>query len=543
MVEKNKHYIFEITDISSDGNGVGASDGFTVFVPNTAPGDICETVIVKVLSRYAVGRMLRLITPSPDRTEPVCPVYKRCGGCQLQHIKYKAQLEIKRGFIESAMRRIGGFSGFVCDDMLGMDTPYRYRNKCILPIGADQSGTPQSGFYARRSHDIIPVDDCPAGGEINKSITRAVIEYMTENSVSAYDETRHAGVVRRVFIRSARASGEIMVAVSVNASGLPRRERLIKRLRDVSDNIVSIYININKGRNNNVLGKENKLIYGKKEITDTLCGISFGISPHSFFQINPIMTEKLYSRALEYAAISEKDKVLDVYCGIGTISLAAAKLADSVIGVEIVEQAVINARANAAANGIENAVFFAESAESAVPRLMEQGAAPDIVILDPPRKGSDEATLRAIASVLPKRIIYVSCNPATLARDVKFLAEYGYAPERCTGVDMFPHTCHVETVCQLVLRRSPVHINIDVDVEELVRDKRGTATYEQIKAYVLEHTGLKVSNLYIAQVKQKCGIIERENYNKPKSEDSKQPQCPPEKEAAIRNALEHFRMI
>lgn len=446
MVEKNKHYIIEITDISSDGSGVGAVDGFTVFVPNTALGDVCETVIVKVLSRYAVGRMIKLIKESPDRTEPICPAYKRCGGCQLQHISYEAQLRIKRGFIEAAMRRIGGFEGFECGDMIGMENPYRYRNKCIFPIGPDKSGEPLSGFYARRSHDIIPVDDCLAGSELNKRITRAVVDYMRENNVSVYDESSHSGIVRRVFIRSAHSSGEIMVVVSVNANTLPRRERLIKRLRDISENIVSIYVNINKERNNSVLGRENKLIYGKAEITDILCGIYFKISPHSFFQINPFMTEKLYSRALEYADISNEDRVLDVYCGIGTISLAAAKQSKSVIGVEIVEQAVIDARANAAQNGIENAVFYAESAEQAVPRLIEEGAVPDTVILDPPRKGSDDATLGAIVHAGPKRIVYISCNPATLARDAKFLAEHGYTPHKCTGVDMFPHTCHVECV-------------------------------------------------------------------------------------------------
>lgn len=454
MIEKNKLYTIEITGISSDGNGVGAIDGFTVFVPVTAPGDVAEVLIVKVLSRYAIGRLMSIKQPSPMRTDAPCGVFRRCGGCHMQHIKYDAQLEIKRTFIEAAMQRIGGFKNFSCDDMLGMDNPYRYRNKCVFPVGTDKNGKTVSGFYARRSHDIIPIDECMMGSEINSRINEAVLQYMQENNVQPYDEQKHSGTVRRVFIRNSRDESEIMVVISINALGIPSRERLIKRLRNVSDKIVSIYININTEKNNSVLGRENKLIYGKAEIDDTLCGIKFRVSPNSFYQINTVMTEHLYNRAIEYSKISPEDIVLDVYCGIGTISLAAAKHAKQVVGVEIVEQAIINARDNAAANNINNAEFYAESAEQAVPRLIEGGMRPDVVILDPPRKGSDEKTLSEICSAAPKRIVYVSCNPATLARDAKFLAELGYVPQRCTGVDMFPHTAHVETVVAMTKTQS-----------------------------------------------------------------------------------------
>ena len=520
MPEKNKHYEIEITDISSDGNGVGTIDGFTVFVPSAAVGDIAEIVVVKVLSHYAIGRIIKLIKNSPDRTEPDCVAYKRCGGCQLRHITYPTQLKVKKGFIESALRRIGGFVGFCCDEILGMEYPERYRNKCIFPIGRDKQGEIVSGFYARRSHEIIKIDDCLAGSEINSRIVRAVKSYMEENNVSVYDENTHDGLVRRVFIRDARVSGEIMVVLSVNGKNIPKRERLIKKLKDVSDKIVSVYININEKKANNVLGDENKLIYGKETIEDVLCGITFRISPHSFYQINPYMTEKLYSKALEYAQITKNDNVLDVYCGIGTISLSAAKNAKKVTGIEIVEQAVINARENAKNNGIENAEFFADSAENAVPMLIEKGMKPDIVILDPPRKGSDEATLAAIVKAEPKRIVYVSCNEATLARDVKFLSQFGYSPTKCTGVDMFPHTCHVETVVLLSKLKSSEHINVELSMDELdLTAAEKKATYQEIKDYVLEHYGLKVSQLNIAQIKRKCGIIDRENYNKPKSDD------------------------
>ena len=470
MVEKNKHYIIEITDISSDGNGVGAVDGFAVFVPMTAAGDVCDVLIVKVLSHYAIGRLMEIKKPSPDRMMPECQSFKRCGGCHLQHIDYAAQLRIKKNFVDSAMQRIGGFTDFACDEVLGMESPRRYRNKCVYPIGTDKSGKLISGFYARRSHDIIEVGDCILGGEINERINTAVLSYMRENNVPPYDEKTHTGLVRRTFIRctnpyqvapacggnvaSATMGVEIMVVISVNGDTIPRRERLIKKLRDVSEDIASIYININKEKNNSVLGRDNKLIYGKAAISDTLCGIRFEISPHSFYQINPYRTERLYNKAIEYAKITPDDTVLDVYCGIGTISLAAAKRAKKVTGIEIVKQAIENAKENAKNNGIENAEFFADSAENAVPMLIENGMRPDIVILDPPRKGSDEQTLNAIASASPKRIVYVSCNPATLARDIKYLATFGYTPIRATAVDMFPHTCHVETI--MLLQRQDV---------------------------------------------------------------------------------------
>lgn len=428
MVEKNELYIIEITDISSDGNGVGAVDGFTVFVPSSAVGDIVEIRITKVKPRYAQGVINKINSPSADRTEPPCKAYSECGGCQLLHIDYEAQKRAKKNFIESAFQRIGGFKNFKCDEIITMDKPERYRNKCIYQIGTDGSGTPVSGFFANRSHDIIPIKDCLISPEINSDINNAVLEYIKESG----------GEINSLFIRHARTTGEIMVLAKTDGSSLPCREMFIKRLLSASDKIVSIYIGTTKG---------NKLIYGKSEITDTLCGIEFKISPDSFYQVNPYMTEMLYNKALEYAEITENDNVLDVYCGIGTISLVAAKTAKYVTGVELVKQAIENAKDNAKNNGITNAEFFADSAENAVPKLIKGGMKPNIVILDPPRKGSDEKTLEAIVSAAPERIVYVSCNPATLARDARYLAERGYMPQRCTGVDMFPGTFHVETVC------------------------------------------------------------------------------------------------
>ncbi len=543
MVEKNKHYEIEIMGVSSDGNGVGAVDGFTVFVPMTVTGDVCDVVIVKVLSRYAIGRAMEITKASPIRKEPVCPAYKGCGGCHLQHIEYNAQLEIKRGFVDSAMQRIGGFSELYSDAVIGMECPERYRNKCIFPIGVDKVGEVVAGFYRRRSHDIIPVSDCMVSSEINAKIVEAVKEYITECGVSVYDEATKKGLVRRVFIRDGKVSGEIMVVLSVNGMSIPKKDILVGKLLAASDRIVSVYLNVNETHGNTVLGRENKLLYGRSVICDTLMGLEFEISPHSFYQINPEMTEKLYSKALEYAEITDKDTVLDVYCGIGTISLVAAGSAKRVIGIEIVPEAIEDARKNARSNGIENAEFYADSAENAVPRLIEAGLRPDVVILDPPRKGSDEATLKAIAQARPERIVYVSCNVATLARDANYLSELGYAPVKCVGVDMFPNTIHVETVVLLSQLKPDDIIEVDIDLDELdITSSESKATYEEIKAYVLDKYGFKVSSLYIAQIKTKYGIKDGVNYNISKK-GSRVPTCPPDKEQAIADALKYFKMI
>lgn len=542
-VEKNKEYIVDIESVTNEGNGVCRIDGYTVFVPMTAAGDKARIRIVKTKPSYGFGKLVGLAAASPVRTEPVCANFRRCGGCQLMHIDYSEQLKIKSDTVNDALRRIGGISGYIFDGIIGMAEPYKYRNKMIFPIGRGKNGSPAAGFYAAGSHDIVPLTGCAIGPDICSHIIRAVTSYAKMYGISVYDEQTHSGILRRIFIRGSKNCGEYMVVISVNSDSLPHTDKLTEMLTDGHGEITGILLNINKKRTNLVLGEKNILIYGKERLTDVLCQNTFEISVHSFFQVNPVQTEKLYDTAIRYAAITAEDRVMDIYCGIGTISLACAKYAKCVTGIEIVPEAIEDAKNNAAANGISNAAFYAADAADIVPRLIKDGAAPDIVILDPPRKGSDEKTLGAITSALPKRIVYVSCNPATLARDVKFLTQNGYTADRVTAVDMFPHTAHVETVCQLVLRRSPVHINIDVNVEELVQDKRGQATYEQIKAYVLEHSGLKVSSLYIAQIKRKCGIIERENYNKPKSEDARQPQCSQEKEAAIVEALKHFHMV
>ncbi len=447
--EKNKIYNIEIKDVSSDGNGVGNIDGFVVFVPYSVGGDILKIQIVKVQKSYAYGKILEILTPSPKRAEILCPAYGKCGGCSLMHIDYDHQLEIKRGIIDNALGRIGGFLERV-SEMIPAPSQFRYRNKMIFPIG-EVKGEVVSGFYRERSHDIIPLDDCLLGYEFNSRVLSAVTEYMKECNVKSYDESTHTGDIRRVFTRCGCVSSEIMVIVSATKKALPKPDVLVDKLLKISNKITSIILNVNSKKTNLVLGDENIVLYGKNTISDTLLGVKYEISPHSFYQINHAQTENLYNKALQYANISADDTVMDIYCGIGTISLSASKLAKEVIGIEIVPQAIENAKKNAERNGIKNAKFYCADAADIVPKLIADGISPDIVLIDPPRKGSDEATLSAIASSNPKRIVYVSCNPATLARDMKFLKSFGYTPEKICGVDMFANTNHVETVVKLCL--------------------------------------------------------------------------------------------
>lgn len=446
-VEKNQSYEVQIHAMSSEGNGIAQIDGYTLFVPQTAAGDMVRVQVLKVKSSYGYAKVLEILKPSDARQMPFCQVFEKCGGCTLQHLQYPFQLAAKKQFIEDALQRIGGFSDLHADEMIGMEHPYRYRNKMVFPIGW-RNGQITAGFYRERSHDLIPLSDCSLGDSENQKILRAVISYMEENRISPYDETSHTGCVRRVFIRQSRHFEERMAVISANCKKPLYPDRLTEAIQKACPSVCSIYWNQNCEKNNLVLGKNNILLAGKPTIRDRLCGLEYEISPHSFFQVNPEQTERLYQKALEDAEISSGDTVLDVYCGIGTISLAAAKRAGRVIGVEIVPQAIEDAKKNAEKNGIFNAEFYAADAQSLVPKLIREGICPDVVVLDPPRKGSDPETLSAILSAAPKRIVYVSCNPATLARDLKLLSGH-YQIQNVTGVDMFPWTSHVETIALL----------------------------------------------------------------------------------------------
>ena len=546
-IKKNDILTVEITDTGIEGEGIGKTDGFILFVKDAVIGDTVQVKVMKAKKNYAYAKLEKVLVPSPFRVQPPCPFHRQCGGCQLQPLSYEKQLEFKQNKIRNNLIRIGGFSPEHIDacmePIIGMEDPWHYRNKAQFPFGYDKEGNVVTGFYAGRSHNIIANTDCALGVEENKTVLETILAYMKKYGVSAYDETSGKGLIRHVLIRKGFASGQLMACVVINGNKLPEEKTLAEELWKIPG-MTSVSINVNTERTNVILGKKVRVLKGKEKIEDTIGDVVFRISPLSFYQVNPIQTKKLYGQALEYAGLTGEETVWDLYCGIGTISLFLAKKAKKVYGVEIVPEAIADAKENAARNGITNAEFFVGKAEEVLPRKYEEeGVYADVIVVDPPRKGCDEKCLETMVRMRPERIVYVSCDSATLARDLKYLGEMGYEVRKWRGCDMFPGTVHVETVCLLVLRNPVTHINIDVDVEEMVQDKRGMATYGQIKEYVLEHSGLKVSSLYIAQVKQKHGIIERENYNKPKSDDARQPQCPLEKERAITEALKHFGML
>ena len=571
---KNDIVTVKIEDIGTEGEGIGKLEGFTLFVKDAVMGDVVEARLVKVKKNYAYARLEKVLTSSPLRVKPVCPYHKQCGGCQIQAMSYEAQLQFKENKVKNNLVRIGGFDRLfiesVMEPVVGMEQPWHYRNKAQFPVGTDKDGRIITGFYAGRTHSIIANTDCALGVEENEPILQKVLAYMQNEKVSAYDETTGQGLVRHILIRKGFTSGEIMVCLVINGKSLPKEDRLVSTLREIPG-MTSIWLNYNTKNTNVIMGTEGRVLWGQNTITDVIhrrsieeinsgkdClrydskenapqGITFAISPLSFYQVNPIQTEKLYSLALEYAGLTGEETVWDLYCGIGTISLFMAQCAKEVHGVEIVPQAIEDARKNAERNHIENATFYVGKAEEVLPRLYEEEHIfADVICVDPPRKGCDEACLNTIIKMAPKRIVYVSCDSATLARDLKYLCENGYEIKKVRAVDQFGQTVHVETVCLLSkLHEAKHHVNVKLDMDEMdLTAAESKATYEEIKKYVAEHNdGMKVSNLYIAQVKRKCGIEVGENFNLPKSEDSRQPQCPKKKEDAIVDALKYFQMI
>ena len=467
---------------------------------------------------------------------------KKCGGCPMLGLDYAEQLKQK----EAAVRKLVGKYGPVAP-IRGAETPCHYRNKVISTFAAGPGGKLVSGIYAAGTHKVLPVESCLLQDEVLDTVMQAVRAAASTCRYQPYNEDKGTGLLRHCLLRRGVVSGQVMVVLVTAQPVLPGAKNFVRALLAEAEKrhvpVTTVVQNYNPRRTSVVLGEEEKVLYGKGFILDTLCGKTYALSPRSFYQISHDQTEVLYGLAVEAARLTGKEVVLDAYCGIGTIGLTASGRAKQVVGVELNRDAVRDAIGNARHNNVKNARFFAADATQWITEAAAAGQRADVIFMDPPREGSTPQFIESVARMAPKRVVYVSCNPETMARDLALLTAKGYRAEGFTPVDLFPQTAHVETVCQLILRKPAVHINIDVDVEELVQDKRGMATYGQIKDYVLEHSGLKVSSLYIAQVKQKCGIIERENYNKPKSEDAKQPQCPPEKEKAIMEALRYYGMI
>ena len=486
--QKNDIVTIEITDMDEKGQGIGKAGGFTLFVKDTVPGDVAVVKLMKVKKNYGFAKLTEIITPSPDRIAPACPKAKACGGCQLQEMSYEAELRFKENKVKNNLVRLGGFPEEyiekIKEPIVGMqasslqDTqtvqnfeaeknfaveekhslaarefyPYRYRNKAQYPIGLDKEGNPVAGFYAGHTHDIIANTDCLLGREVNQKILEIVLEFLKTEKIRPYDESTNKGLFRHVLIREGFQTGEIMVCLIINGKSFPKEEQLCERLTSEIPSIASIILNMNMEKTNVIMGNVTRVLWGKDTITDYLGGIKFEISARSFYQVNPVQAERIYSKALEYAALSGKENVWDLYCGIGTISLFLAKSAGNVYGVEVIPEAIEDAKENAAANGITNAEFFVGKAEEVLPEVYENEPGksgkfhPDVIVVDPPRKGCDEKCLDTMLLMKPERIVYVSCDSATLARDLKVLCAQNYELKAWQAFDQFSRTVHVEVV-------------------------------------------------------------------------------------------------
>lgn len=582
-MQKNDTVIVTIEDIGVNGEGIGKVDGYTLFIKDAIIGDVVEARVMKAKKNYGYARLLQVLTPSRDRVMPRCPLARRCGGCQIQEMSYERQLLFKQGKVRGNLERIGGFAPELLEEtmepVVGMEDPFHYRNKAQFPFGTDRDGNPVTGFYAGRTHDIIANTDCALGVPVNREILEIILDHMKKYKISSYDEKSGKGLFRHVLIRFGFTTKEIMVCFVVNRergeSGkksagqqkqvggqnrragdsniwIPRQDELIERLRRIPG-MTSISVSPNTRRSNVIMGDTYRVIWGSSTITDYIGKVKYQISPLSFYQVNPVQTEKLYSLALEYADLQGTETVWDLYCGIGTISLFLAQKAKEVRGVEIIPQAIEDARENARINAIKNAEFYVGKAEEVLPQYYAdyarthsgEGARADVIVVDPPRKGCDEVLLKTMLDMEPERIVYVSCDSATLARDLKYLCESGeYGIVKWRTVDQFPMSVHCETVVLLSKLNTKQHIEVELNLDELdLTAAESKATYDEIKEYVLEKYGLKVSSLYISQVKRKCGLDVGPNYNLPKKDDAKVPRCPPEKEAAIVEALKYFQMI
>lgn len=564
MMQKNEIVKVKIEDIGVGGEGIGKVDGYTLFIKDAIIGDVVEAKVMKAKKNYGYARLMNVLTPSKDRVEePVCPMARKCGGCQIQEMKYPAQLAFKEAKVRGNLERIGEVPTELLDQIMhpavGMDgegmQPFRYRNKAQFPIGTDKDGRVIAGFYAGRTHSIIENTDCALGVEVNEEILNCILDFMEEFKIPAYDEVKHKGLVRHVLLRYGFKTDEIMVCLVINGKTIPHCHDLVGRLRQISG-MTSITLSTNTAKTNVIMGDTIRLLWGQEFITDYIGEIKYQISPLSFYQVNPVQTEKLYGLALDYAGLTGNEAVWDLYCGIGTISLFLAKKAKQVYGVEIVPQAIDDAKNNAKINDITNAEFYVGKAEEVLPEYYKEyekthngeTAHADVIVVDPPRKGCEESLLQTIVDMQPEKVVYVSCDSATLARDVKFLRANGYELKDVTPVDQFPHTVHVET-CVLLGRKivndknvEYMHVDYEPEDAEYLRGIEGSATYAEIKKWIKEQYNVSVSSLYIAQCKDACGFEKRDNYNKG-VEGHRVPNCPEEKKKLILEAFKHFKMI
>ena len=536
---KNQEHTVTIEGYGEGGMGVARIDGRVVFVHGALRGEKCRVLILKTLKSVAFAKVLEVLEPSSERMESDCPYFPRCGGCTYRHIRYEEELRLKKQRVQDNLSRIGG-SDVTVEEILGAQDTLRYRNKAQYPVSKDGA----VGFYRARTHEVIECEHCLLVRPEADAAAEALREYMQSCRVAGYDEKTGRGLIRHLYVRS-NAAGESLICVLVNGDKLPKEDRLVALLRDACPKCTGIVLGTNTKKGNVILGDRYRTLWESDRLEDTLCGKTFRLSVPSFYQVNRAQAERLYAKTIEFAGLTGQETVLDLYCGAGTITLALSDHAKKVLGAEIVPEAIDDARENAARNGVKNAEFFCGDASDVAKKLARENLRPDVITVDPPRKGLAADVVESIAEMQPGRVVYVSCDSATMARDVKRLADLGYTARRACAVDMFPRADHVETV--VLLSKGEVDskkIRVEFSLEDMdMSEFQDGATYTQIKDYVLEHSGLKVSNLYISQIKRKCGIEVGKNYNLPKSEDSRQPQCPPEKEKAIREAFKYFGMI
>ena len=562
-LKKNQEVSLTIEDFTKEGEGLGKYQGFPLFVKDTVIGDEVKVSITKLKKNYGYARLVELIKPSEDRVTPLCPVARQCGGCKLQQISYDKQLHFKKGLVEGCLTRIGGFEKEDIEQKMepvyGMEEPWHYRNKAQFPVGYDKEGNLVAGFYAGRTHSIVANTNCAIQAKVTHPIVEKVLTYMRENKISAYDEKNHSGLIRHILTRVGFTTGEIMVCLIVNgtAKQLKNINKLVDKLKEI-EGMTSIIVNTNTDKTNKILGLHCETVWGQDYIEDYIGDIKYQIGPLSFYQVNPQQTKVLYSKALEYADLKGQELVWDLYCGIGTISLFLAQKAKQVYGVEIIKEAIDDARRNATLNHMDNVEFFVGKAEEIVPAQYEKtGIHPDVIVVDPPRKGCDAALLNTMLDMAPERIVYVSCDPATLARDLKILCAEKYTLEKVAVVDQFSHSVHVETVVLLSHKKPDGHINVKVEFGEgegkvpldniakraETYKPKERVTYKMIKEYVEAKYGFKVRTAYIAEVKRDLGLP---MYDAPNAvEELKQPRKhpTPEKVEAIKDALKHFEVI
>ena len=534
-LEKGSVYTAVIDGYSSEGLGIARVNGAVVFVPHAVRGEEIDLRITKVMKTSCAGEIVKIHNPSPERMEPECPYAGKCGGCAYRHLTYPEELWAKRQRVQDALTRIGGLE-LTVEEILGAKNPEHYRNKSQYPVGADGS----IGFFQARTHKVVPIRRCLIQTEAADRTAQAVGEWMRRYKISAYDETTGKGLVRHVCVRVNR-KGESLCCVVVNGNKVPREPELAAYVTAAVPHTVGVLLNSNTRRGNVILGDKYRTLFGRNYLMDTLCGLEFKLSMPSFYQVNRDQAEVLYGKALEFAGLTGTETVLDLYCGIGTITLCLAKAARRVIGAEIVPPAIRDAKENAVRNQIENAEFFCGDAADIAAKLEADGLRPDVVTVDPPRKGLAPEVIASVAAMGPEKVVYVSCDPATLGRDVKIFREFGYEAKRAAAVDMFPGTAHVETVVLLSRETNPLTVEVRMEVE--TGEVKEHPTYKRIQEYVQEKYGFKVHTAYIAEVKRMVGLDMHKAPNAVEQRKHEYHPCPPEKVEAIKDALRHFGLI